>query len=49
VLSREQAERLRIVLKLQGAPVPDDIVLVSHRGPVTISELKVPLEKKQPG
>jgi len=49
VVSREQAERLRIVLKLQGAPVPDDIVLVSHRGPVTISELKVPLEKKQPG
>lgn len=49
VVSREQAERMRIILKLQGAPVPDDIILVSHRGPITISELKVPLEKKNPG
>jgi len=49
VVSREQAERMRIILKLQGAPIPGDIVLVSHRGPITISELKVPLEKKNPG
>jgi hypothetical protein len=49
VVSREQAERMRIILKLQGAPVPDDITLFSRRGPVTISELKVPLEKKNPG
>lgn len=51
VVSREQAERMRIILKLQGAPVPEDIILVSHRGPVTVSELKVkvPLEKKNPG
>jgi hypothetical protein len=49
VVSREQAERMRLILKLQGAPVPEDIILVSHRGPITISELKVPLEKKNPG
>jgi hypothetical protein len=49
VISREQEERMRIILKLQGAPVPDDIVLFSHRGPITTSELKVSLEKKNPG
>lgn len=49
IVSREQAERMRIILKLQGAPVPEDIILVSHRGPITVSELKVPLEKKNPG
>lgn len=49
VVSREQAERMRIILKLQGAAVPDDIVLFSQRGPVTVSELKIPLEKKNPG
>lgn len=45
VVSREQAERMRIILKLQGAPVPEDIVVFSQRGPVTVSEIKVPLEK----
>src|SRR5262245_47012195 len=49
VVSREQAERMRLILKLQGASVPEDITLVSHRGPITVSELKVPLEKKDPG
>ena len=49
VVSREQGERMRIILKLQGAPVPDDITLFSQRGPITVSELKVPLEKKNPG
>jgi hypothetical protein len=49
VLSREQAERMRIILSLQGAPVPDDIILFSHRGPITTSELKVSLEKRNPG
>jgi hypothetical protein len=49
VVSWEQAERMRIILQLQGAPVPDDITLFSHRGPVTVSELKVSLEKKNPG
>lgn len=48
VISREQAERMRIILNLQGAPVPDDIVLFSHRGPITTSELRVSLEKKKP-
>jgi hypothetical protein len=49
VVSWEQAERMRIILQLQGAPVPDDITLFSQRGPITVSELKVPLEKKNPG
>jgi hypothetical protein len=49
VVSREQAERMRIILKLQGASVPDELILVSHRGPITTSELKVALEKKNPG
>jgi hypothetical protein len=49
VVSWEQAERMRIILKLQGAPVPDDITLFSRRGPITVSELKVPLEKENPG
>ncbi len=48
VISREQAERMRLILSLQGAPVPDDIVLFSHRGPITTSELRVSLEKKKP-
>jgi hypothetical protein len=49
IVSREQAERMRIILNLQGAPVPDELILVSHRGPITTSELKIALEKKNPG
>jgi len=49
VVSREQAERMRLILSLQGAPVPDDIILFSRRGPITTSELTVALEKKNPG
>jgi hypothetical protein len=48
VLSQEQAERMRLILSLQGAPVPDDIILFSHRGPITTNELKVSLGKKNP-
>jgi hypothetical protein len=49
VVSREQDERMRIILNLQGAPIPEDIILFSQRGPITVSELKVPLEKRNPG
>jgi hypothetical protein len=49
VVSRKQEERMRIILKLQGAPIPGDIIVFSQRGPITVSELKVPLEKKNPG
>jgi hypothetical protein len=49
VVSREQAERMRLILSLQGTPVPDDITLFSRRGPITTSELTVALEKKNPG
>lgn len=49
VVSRQQEERMRLILSLQGAAVPDDITLFSRRGPVTTSELTVALEKKNPG
>lgn len=49
VVSREQDERMRLILSLHGAPVPDDIILFSRRGPITTSELTVALEKKNPG
>jgi hypothetical protein len=49
VVSREQAERMRMILSLQGAPVPNDITLFSRRGPITTSELTVALEEKNPG
>jgi hypothetical protein len=49
VVSHEQEEHLRMVLKLQGAPVPGDIVLFSYRGPIAVSELRVPLDQKNPG
>lgn len=48
VISQEQAERMRLILSLHGAPVPDDIILFSHRGPITTSEFKVSLGKKDP-
>lgn len=43
VLSREAEERMRIILKLQGTEAPNDVVLFSHRGPLTIIEKKVAL------
>ena len=33
-LSRKQAKRMRLILHFHDAPVPDDIVLFSHRGPL---------------
>lgn len=49
LLTREAEERMRIILKLQGADVPDDIVVFSHRGPMTIVEKKVALNKDAEG
>jgi len=43
VVTREAEERMRIILKLQGTDAPDDVVLFSHRGPMTIVEKKVAL------
>ena len=45
VVTREAEERMRIILKLQGTDAPDDIVIFSHRGPMTIIEKKVALGK----
>ena len=45
-ISQEQAERMRLILHLQDAAVPDDITLFSHRGPLIISELKVSVGKR---
>jgi len=45
VVTREAEERMRIILKLQGTDAPDDVVLFSHRGPMTILEKKVALGK----
>jgi uncharacterized membrane protein YgaE (UPF0421/DUF939 family) len=45
VVTREAEERMRIILKLQGTDAPDDIVIFSHRGPMTIVEKKVALGK----
>ncbi len=44
-VTREQEDRLRLILQLQGTGVPDDVVLFSHRGPVTIAEARVWLNK----
>ncbi|MGE0821503.1 MAG: hypothetical protein AB7G75_32010 [Candidatus Binatia bacterium] len=49
VVSREQEERMRMILRLQGAKVPEDITLVTRRGPVTTSEVTVALADKNPG
>jgi hypothetical protein len=49
LLTREAEERMRIILKLQGTEIPDDIVLVSHRGPMTLVEKKVALNKEPDG
>jgi hypothetical protein len=45
-VTREQEERMRLILKLQGTGVPDDVVLFSHRGPLTIYEVKVSLARQ---
>lgn len=42
-VTEDQAERMRLILKLQGTALPDDVVLYSHRGPRTIHEVRVPL------
>lgn len=41
LLTREAEERIRIILKLQSTDTPDDVVVFSHRGPMTIVEKKV--------
>lgn len=45
VVTREAEERMRVILKLQGTELPDDVVVFSHRGPMTIVEKKVALTK----
>ncbi len=45
-VTREQEEWMRLILKLQGTAIPDEVVLYSHRGPLTIYEAKVPLNKQ---
>ena len=49
VVSRAQEERMRMILSLQGTPLPSDITLFSRRGPITTSEQVVALEEKNPG
>lgn len=46
VVTREAEERMRVILKLQGTELPADVVLFSHRGPMTIVEKWVALDKK---
>lgn len=48
-VSREAEERMRIILKLQGTELPNDVVLFSHRGPMTIVEKKVALQTDDGG
>jgi hypothetical protein len=48
-VSREAEERMRVILKLQGTEAPNDVVLFSHRGPMTIVEKKVALQKRDDG
>ena len=40
-VTREQEDRLRLILKLQGTALPDGVVVFSHRGPLPIAEAKV--------
>jgi hypothetical protein len=49
VVSRAQEERMRMILSLQGTPLPSDITLFSRRGPITTSEQTFTLENKNPG
>ncbi|MGH7899628.1 MAG: hypothetical protein ACREQQ_16865 [Candidatus Binatia bacterium] len=44
-ITREQEERMRLILQLQGTALPDDVVVVSQRGPLTIYEAKVAINK----
>jgi hypothetical protein len=44
-VTKEQEEWMRLILKLQGTAIPDEVVVYSHRGPLTIYEAKVPLVK----
>lgn len=44
VVTREAEERMRVILKLQGTEPPADVVVFSHRGPMTIVEKKVVLD-----
>ena len=48
-VSREAEERMRVILKLQGTELPNDVVLFSHRGPMTIVEKKVALQQGDDG
>lgn len=48
-VSREAEEQMRIILKLQGTELPNDVVLVSHRGPMTIVEKRVALQTRDDG
>lgn len=48
-VSREAEERMRVILKLQGTELPNDVVLFSHRGPMTIVEKKVALQTDEGG
>ncbi len=48
-VSREAEERMRVILKLQGTAAPNDVVLFSHRGPMTIIEKKVALQSDDDG
>lgn len=41
MVTSEQEERMRLILKLQGTSIPDDVVVFSRRGPLTIYESKV--------
>jgi hypothetical protein len=40
-ITRNQEDRLRLILKLQGTGIPDEVVIYSHRGPLPIAEARV--------
>jgi hypothetical protein len=44
-VTKEQEDRMRLILRLQGTGLPDDVVIYSHRGPLTITEVTVPLQR----
>lgn len=48
-VSREAEERMRVILKLQGAEPMNDVVIFSHRGPMTIVEKRVALQQDDGG
>ena len=47
--SRWAEERMQVILKLQGTELPNDVVLFSHRGPMTILEKRVDLQPENDG